>query len=102
VRLLTKAVAVESGRFGYGVRVNSVHPGLIQTAMLDSMIRETVALGFAATEEESRNMAYAQQPLHDLRAVPQDIANVVLFLASDASRYVTGAELVADGGYTAA
>ena len=58
--------------------------------------------GFAANEDESRNMAYAQQPLHDLRAVPQDIANVVLFLASDASRYVTGAELVADGGFTAA
>ncbi len=102
VRLLTKAAAVESGRFGYGVRVNSVHPGLIQTTMLENLFRETVALGLAATEEEGRNMAFAQQPMHDLHAVPQDIANVVLFLASDAARYLTGAELVADGGFTAA
>jgi 3alpha(or 20beta)-hydroxysteroid dehydrogenase len=102
VRLLTKAVAVECGRFGYRVRVNSVHPGLIQTAMLDHMVRETVEIGLVASEEESRNMAFAQQPLHDLHAVPQDIANLVLFLASDAARYVTGAEYVADGGFTAA
>jgi NAD(P)-dependent dehydrogenase (short-subunit alcohol dehydrogenase family) len=84
------------------VRVNSVHPGLIQTTMLENLFRETVELGLAANEEEGRNMAFAQQPMHDLHAVPQDIANLALFLASDASRYVTGAELVADGGFTAA
>lgn len=102
VRLLTKAAAVECARFGYGVRVNSVHPGLIQTTMLDDLIRETVTLGFAPDEESSRAAAFAQQPLHDLHAVPQDIAHLVLFLATDAARYVTGAEYVADGGFTAA
>ena len=102
VRLLTKAAAVESGRFGYGVRINSVHPGLIDTPMLQNLFRESAALGLAASEAESSAMAYAQQAMHELRAVPQDIANVVLFLASDAARYVTGAEWVADGGFTAA
>jgi NAD(P)-dependent dehydrogenase (short-subunit alcohol dehydrogenase family) len=101
VRLLTKAAAVECARFGFGVRVNSVHPGLIQTDMLDNLFRETVDLGIAPDEQSSRDAAFAQQPMMDVRAVPQDIANVVLFLASDAARYVTGSEYVSDGGYTA-
>ena len=102
VRLLTKAAAIEvRPRFGFGVRVNSVHPGLIQTEMLDNLFRETVDLGIAPDEQSSRDAAFAQQPMMDVRAVPQDIANVVLFLASDAARCVTGSEYVADGGYTA-
>jgi 3alpha(or 20beta)-hydroxysteroid dehydrogenase len=102
VRLLTKAAAVECARFGLGVRVNSVHPGLIETPMLQNLFRETVALGIAPDEQSGRAAAFAQQPMGDVRAVPQDIANVILFLASDASRYVTGSEYVADGGFTAA
>jgi 3alpha(or 20beta)-hydroxysteroid dehydrogenase len=102
VRLLTKAAAIECARFGFGVRVNSVHPGLIETAMLQNIFREEVALGIAPDEQSGRDVAFAQQPMPDIRAVPQDIANVILFLASDASRYVTGSEYVADGGFTAA
>ena len=102
VRLLTKAAAIECARFGFGVRVNSVHPGLIQTDMLDNLFRETVDVGIAPDVQSSRDAAFAQQPMLDVRAVPQDIANVVLFLASDASRYVTGSEYVSDGGFTAA
>jgi NAD(P)-dependent dehydrogenase (short-subunit alcohol dehydrogenase family) len=102
VRLFTKAAAVECARLGLGVRVNSVHPGLIQTPMLDNLFRETVALGLAPDEQAGRDAIFAQQPMPEIRAVPQDIANVVLFLASDASRYVTGSEYVADGGMTAA
>lgn len=102
VRLLTKAAAIECARFGLGVRLNSVHPGLIETEMLQNLFRETVALGMATDEQSGRDVAFAQQPMLDVRAVPQDIANVILFLASDASRYVTGSEYVADGGFTAA
>jgi len=102
VRLLTKAAAIECARFGMGIRVNSVHPGLIQTEMLDNLFRETVTLGISPDEQSGRDMAFAQQPMTDVRAVPQDIANVILFLASDAARYVTGSEYIADGGFTAA
>ncbi len=101
VRLLTKAAAVECARFGLAVRVNSVHPGLIQTAMLDNLFREMTVLGMAPDEQASRDAAFASQPMAEIRAVPQDIANLVLFLASDASRFVTGSEFVADGGFTA-
>jgi NAD(P)-dependent dehydrogenase (short-subunit alcohol dehydrogenase family) len=98
----TTVDAIECARFGFGVRVNSVHPGLIETAMLQNIFREEVALGIAPDEQSGRDVAFAQQPMPDIRAVPQDIANVILFLASDASRYVTGSEYVADGGFTAA
>jgi len=101
VRLLTKVAAIESARFGMGIRVNSVHPGLIQTDMLDNLFRETVTLGISPDEQSGRDLAFAQQPMADVRAEPQDIANVILFLASDAARYVTGSEYVSDGGFTA-
>jgi NAD(P)-dependent dehydrogenase (short-subunit alcohol dehydrogenase family) len=102
VRLLTKAAAIECARFGFGIRVNSVHPGLIDTDMLRNLFRETVEIGIAPDEQSGADAAFAQQPMMEVRAVPQDIANVVLFLASDASRYVTGSEYVSDGGFTAA
>jgi 3alpha(or 20beta)-hydroxysteroid dehydrogenase len=101
VRLLTKAAAVECARLGWRVRVNSVHPGLIQTEMLDSLFHKIAALGFAPDAQAGRDAIFAGQPMADVRAVPQDIANVVLFLASDAARYVTGSEYVSDGGFTA-
>ena len=101
VRLLTKAAAVEAAQLGYGVRVNSVHPGLIQTKMLDNLFAELVALGRAPDEKTAREAFFALQPMQDARLVPEDIANVVRYLASDASRHVTGSEHVCDAGYTA-
>ena len=88
VRGMTKVVAKELAPFG--VRVNSVHPGLIDTAMLrqitdvvgdDTALKSRVPIGEFATAG--------------------DVANVVLFLASDESRYCTGSEFVVDGGMTA-
>jgi len=76
VRLFSKSVAVECGRAGYGIRVNSVHPGNTNTPMF-------------------------QQELEDMRDKGMVIASMVLFLASDAARFVTGAEFVVDGGLTA-
>jgi 3alpha(or 20beta)-hydroxysteroid dehydrogenase len=83
VRGMTKGAAQELGP--YGIRVNSVHPGIIDTPMM------------------------AGQPLHTMAervplrryASPEEVTEVVLWLASDASAYATGAEFVLDGGMTA-
>lgn len=89
VKLMTKSVALETAR--EGIRVNSVHPGIIRTNMQKSG-GEANADNYEAIE--------AAIPAGRL-GEPLDIANCVLFLASDEAAYVTGAEFVVDGGYTA-
>ncbi|MDO8378389.1 SDR family NAD(P)-dependent oxidoreductase [Phenylobacterium sp.] len=99
VRLFTKAVAMECAGAKDGIRVNSVHPGIIETPIWDSIV---------GTGEPGDNahpprpivldaMSQDAVPL-GVKGYPLDIANGVLWLASDESRYVTGAELVIDGG----
>ncbi|ATQ41563.1 glucose 1-dehydrogenase [Caulobacter mirabilis] len=104
VRLFTKAAAMECAQARDGVRVNSVHPGIIETPIWDT-ISDTLAGGGSSNAAPTRAM-----DLDDMTAVatplghkgwPADIAEGVLFLASDESRYMTGAELVIDGGMTA-
>ena len=89
IRGMTKVAALELGP--NGIRVNSVHPGMIVTDMVrDAAGGHEVDLTPAAKRIALRRMGQ-----------PEDIAQVVLFLASDRSSYVTGAELAADGGATA-
>ena len=95
VRLFTKAVALECGQMHDGVRVNSVHPGLIETPIWLSITNPTGAGTNAPPDLDA--MSTMAVPL-GVKGVPEDIANGVLWLASDESRYVTGAELVIDGG----
>jgi NAD(P)-dependent dehydrogenase (short-subunit alcohol dehydrogenase family) len=97
VRLFAKAVAMECAGRGDGVRVNSVHPGIIDTPIWEKLRPDLFGGGRNApiVEEMGRRGA----PLGRV-GTPQDIANGVLFLASDAASYVTGAELVIDGGIT--
>src|SRR6204780_2320571 len=95
VRLLTKSVALHCARKGYNIRCNSVHPSFADTPMLHGMIAaarnpDKLASGFSAAS-----------PLGRL-AQPIEIARTILFLASDESAFTTGAELVVDGGLTAA
>ena len=87
VRLLTKSTAVQYAPAG--IRANSVHPGVIETDMINEVIR---------TEEE-RATRMSLTPIGRF-GTPEDVANGVLFLASDEASYVTGAELVIDGGLT--
>jgi NAD(P)-dependent dehydrogenase (short-subunit alcohol dehydrogenase family) len=95
VRLFTKAVALECGAAKDGVRVNSVHPGIIETPIWRSVINPG-APGANAPPDLDALSAMAV-PL-GFKGLPEDIANAVFWLASDESRYVTGAELVVDGG----
>jgi 3alpha(or 20beta)-hydroxysteroid dehydrogenase len=90
VRGMTKVAAIELASFG--IRVNSVHPGFIDTAML----RDALGATHAATMER----AGAQVPNGRL-ATADDVAKLVLYLASDDSVYSTGSEFVVDGGLSA-
>lgn len=99
VRLFTKAVAMECADAKDGIRVNSVHPGIIETPIWDDIVG-TGEVGDNARPARPATldaMAGAAVPL-GVKGHPDDIANGVLWLASDESRYVTGAELVIDGG----
>ncbi|WP_374443766.1 glucose 1-dehydrogenase [Stella sp.] len=94
VRLLTKSVALHCARAGYGIRCNSVHPSFVDTPMVDAMIAGT------DDPERARQRLVRQVPLGRI-ATPEDIAPLVLYLLSDESRFVTGSEMVVDGGVTA-
>ena len=96
VRLFTKAIAMECANFKDGVRVNSVHPGIIETPIWLSIANVGAEPGANAPPDLDA-MSTQAVPL-GVKGVPADIANGVLWLASDQSRYVTGAELVIDGG----
>ena len=95
VRLLTKSVALHCARKGYNIRCNSVHPSFADTPMLQTMVAS------ARNPEKAQAVYKAAAPLGRL-ARPVDVAQTVLFLASDESTFTTGAELVVDGGLTAA
>lgn len=92
VRLLTKAAALECSKAGhdYNIRVNSIHPGCINTPLIQRLCEN----------EEMKEIIYGLHPVGHL-GDPDDIACGVLYLASDESKFATGSELVIDGGYTA-
>lgn len=88
VRAISKAAATQFGR--QGVRVNALFPGIIETPMTQAL----------STSKDLLDQLVQATPLQRL-GQPQDIANAALFLASDDSSYITGAEIVIDGGFSA-
>jgi len=94
VRLLSKSVALYCARAGYRIRCNSVHPTFIDTPMVQSML-----VGAADPGKIKRKLE-AQVPLGHI-GEPDDIAYAVVYLASDESKFMTGTEVVVDGGVTA-
>ncbi len=102
VRLLTKSAALEFAELGYNIRVNSIHPGLVETPMLEQEAVEHAGLGSLGSDStaETRRIFENMAPIKRF-ARPVEIARAVLFLASDDSSFMTGSELVVDGGDTA-
>ena len=98
VRLFTKGVALECAEARWPIRVNSVHPGIIDTPIWTKVNPELFSEGENAVDVEA--MAEQGVPTGEV-GYPRDIANGVLFLASDESSYITGTELVIDGGLSA-
>lgn len=99
VRLMTKAAAIEFAALGYGIRVNSLHPAIIKTELGANVVNGMVSIGLA--EDRASADAFVQS-LHPMGyGQPRDVASAVLFLASDASAWTNGAELVLDGGASA-
>ena len=92
VLMLTKAAALEWAPLN--IRVNSIHPGYIDTPLVSKVIREV------ENGNELREVLISRHALGRL-GLPREIADAVVFLASDESSFMTGSELVVDGGYTA-
>jgi NAD(P)-dependent dehydrogenase (short-subunit alcohol dehydrogenase family) len=95
VWMLSKSVALHCAKMGWDIRSNSVHPTFIDTPILDGM-----AAGTGKPKEVIMDKLARQIPLKRV-GEPNDVANAVLYLASDESRFVTGAELKVDGGISA-
>jgi NAD(P)-dependent dehydrogenase (short-subunit alcohol dehydrogenase family) len=94
---LTRVAAMESGKLGYGVRVNCVYPGLVATEMGMRLAQDMATLGLWPSPEAAVGDVIGLTPLGRLGEVA-DMADAVVFLASDAARFVTGAGLPVDGG----
>jgi NAD(P)-dependent dehydrogenase (short-subunit alcohol dehydrogenase family) len=92
VALLTKTVAVENA--AYKIRCNSIHPGIMHTPMFEAMLDVT---GDKAVADAIETRFKRQTPMGNIGEA-DDIGNMVLFLASSESKYITGTEMVVDGG----
>jgi 3(or 17)beta-hydroxysteroid dehydrogenase len=92
VRAFTRAAAIECSRAGYdyNIRVNSIYPGVINTRMADDLRQDTAKYNTALSWHAMGHFGE-----------PEDVAYGVLYLASDESKFLTGSELVIDGGWTA-
>jgi len=97
VQQLTKSVALHGSRDRNRIRCNSIHPGLIRTRMLTSIYSE-FARAQGLTLEEEEKASIKQVPLGRI-GDPDDVAYLILYLASDESSYVTGSEFMVDGGW---
>ena len=100
VRLFTKSIAIEFATKKMPIRANSLHPGFVRTPLLEDGFQRWVEKGFAEKPQDLIDAVSAQTPIGRL-AEPSELAGAAFFLASEDSGYMTGAELVIDGGWTA-
>lgn len=100
VLMLSKCLGAEFAALGYNIRVNSVHPGGIDTAMLNSIIDRYVALGAVPNREAAVEGIRINHPIGRMGR-PDELGGGVVYLCSEAASFVTCSELVIDGGFTA-
>jgi NAD(P)-dependent dehydrogenase (short-subunit alcohol dehydrogenase family) len=93
----TRVAAMESGKLGYGVRVNSIFPGLVPTAMGAGLANDVAAIGLFGSPDEAVAAVIDQTPSGRLGTV-EDMADAVVFLASDQAKFINGVGLQVDGG----
>lgn len=94
---MTRVAAVEAGKLGFGVRVNCIFPGLIANPMGVALATDIVKLGLAPDIPTAVGGVVEQTPLGRLAEMPE-VADAVVFLASDAAKFITGIGLPVDGG----
>jgi NAD(P)-dependent dehydrogenase (short-subunit alcohol dehydrogenase family) len=94
---LTRVAAMESGKLGYGVRVNCIYPGLVPTAMGAGLANDVAELGLFPSPEAAVEAVVGLTPAGRLGQV-DDMADAVVFLSSDAAKFITGVGLPVDGG----
>jgi 3alpha(or 20beta)-hydroxysteroid dehydrogenase len=94
---LTRVAAMESGKLGYGVRVNCIYPGLVPTAMGAGLANDVARIGLFSSPEEAVGAVVELTPSGRLGEVG-DMADAVVFLASDAAKFINGVGLPVDGG----
>jgi 3(or 17)beta-hydroxysteroid dehydrogenase len=100
LRLFSKAIALDFAKKRYGIRVNSIFPGLIDTPLTTPLLESRMASNPQADIETVRRQILERYPIGRIGR-PEEIASVVSFLGGDDSSYMIGAELVVDGGLTA-
>ncbi|WP_156679505.1 SDR family NAD(P)-dependent oxidoreductase [Sphingomonas profundi] len=100
VAMLTRAAAIEFAALGYPVRVNSVHPGAVESEMIDGIIARYSALTGGTPIADLHAAMLKGHPMGRL-VLPDDVADTIVFLASTASRYTHGDALHIDGGHAA-
>jgi NAD(P)-dependent dehydrogenase (short-subunit alcohol dehydrogenase family) len=99
VRMFTKALAVDLAQAKTNIRVNAIQPGAVNTTMLRGSAGAFIEAGVLANVQALDKMVENMTPLGRM-GQPDDIAGVVAFLASDAAKFMTGAVLTADGGFS--
>lgn len=99
VKMLSKCLGAEFAALGYNIRVNSVHPGGIDTAMLGSIMDRYVELGAVPSREVAMQGIVANHPIGRMGRA-EEMGGGVVYLCSDAASFVTCAEFLMDGGFS--
>ncbi|MDQ4421549.1 SDR family oxidoreductase [Sphingobium sp. DEHP117] len=100
IRTFTKACAVEFAAYDVPIRANSVHPGFVQTPLVDEGFERLVARGMAKSVQTLKDQIADMTPVKRLAHI-DEIAKAIVFLVSEDASYMTGSEMVVDGGYLA-